>query len=48
MQMLGGRDGDSGGGSQSEDSGFRDSPQKSREKATSVADDGFVDDDIPF
>lgn len=47
MQMLGGRDGDSGGSPPAE-SGFRDSPQKSREKATSVADDGFVDDDIPF
>lgn len=50
MQMLGSRDGESGGGSPA-DSGFRDnrdSAPKSKEKATAVADDGFVDDDIPF
>jgi len=46
MQMLGGRDGDQGGSSS--DSGFRDNAQKSQEKATAVADEGFVDDDIPF
>lgn len=46
MQMLGGRDGDSGG--PPADSGFRDNAPKSKEKATAVADDGFVDDDIPF
>lgn len=47
MQMLGNREGDmgapSGGG------GFRDNAAKQQpEKATEVADDGFVDDDIPF
>lgn len=46
MQMLGGRDSDAGGASA--DSGFRDSSQRSKEKATAVADEGFVDDDIPF
>jgi single-strand DNA-binding protein len=46
MQMLGGRDGDYGGSSS--ESGFRDSAPKQKEKATAVADDGFVDDDIPF
>lgn len=47
MQMLGSRDGDSAGGAPA-DSGFRDNQKKSKEKATAVADDGFVDDDIPF
>lgn len=46
MQMLGTRE-DSGGGPPS-DGGFRDNAQKSKEPATAVADEGFVDDDIPF
>jgi single-strand DNA-binding protein len=46
MQMLGGRDGDSGDSSSG--GGFRDNESKSQEKATAVADEGFVDDDIPF
>ncbi len=44
MQMLGSRD---DAGSAPAEGGFRENP-KSREKATAVADDGFVDDDIPF
>ena len=46
MQMLGGRDSDSGGAPSG--GGFRDNKPKPQEKATAVADDGFVDDDIPF
>jgi len=48
MQMLGGRDGDSGGGSAPSSQGFRDNKSKQQEKPDAVADDGFVDDDIPF
>ena len=47
MQMLGSRDGDMGGAPAG--GGFRDNTsQKSNEKAKADADDGFVDDDIPF
>ena len=51
MQMLGNREGDSGGGAPA-GGGFRENkPQqqpKQQEKPTQVADDGFADDDIPF
>ncbi len=47
MQMLGGRDGDAAGGMPS-NQGFRENKPKQQEKPATVADDGFVDDDIPF
>ena len=46
MQMLGNRDGDSGGAPAG--GGFRESRPPQQEKPSQVADDGFADDDIPF